>query len=44
MFNMYMSSFYLFDLVPRAGDTFCDALVGPDGSGEFSIMLNNQLI
>lgn len=36
--------FYLFDLVAGAGDALRDALVGPDGSGKFSIMLDNQLI
>lgn len=42
---MYVSlSFYLFDLVAGAGDALGDALVGPDGSGKFGIMLNNQLI
>ena len=35
---------HLFDLVTRAGDALCDALVGPDGSGELSVMLDNLLI
>lgn len=35
---------YLLDFVAGAGDALCDALVGPDGSGKFSIMLNYQLI
>lgn len=41
---VHPSPIYLFDLVAGAGDTLCDALVGPDGSGEFGIMLNNQLV
>lgn len=39
-----LSFFYLFDLVAGAGDALGDALVGPDGCGEFGIMLNNLLI
>lgn len=35
---------YLLDLVPWAGDALCDALVGPNGSGEFCIMLNDKLV
>lgn len=36
--------FYLFDLVAGGGDALCDALVRPDGSGKFGIMLHNQLV
>ena len=35
---------HLFDLVARAGDALGDALVGPDGGGELSVVLNNLLI
>lgn len=43
-FGTGVSPFYLFDLVAGAGDALRDALVCPDGSGEFSIMLDDQLV
>lgn len=35
---------HLFDLVARAGDSLCDALVGANGRGEFCVVLDNQLV
>lgn len=35
---------HLFDLVARAGDSLCDALVGADGRGEFSVVLDDQIV
>ncbi len=35
---------HLFDLVARAGDSLCDALVGSDRCGELCVVLNYQLI
>ena len=35
---------HLFDLVAGAGDALRDALVGPDGGSELSVMLNNLLV
>lgn len=43
-FNRSLSTLHLLDLVAGARDALGDALVRPDGCGEFSIMLDNQLI
>lgn len=44
LFNGGLSALHLLDLVAGARDALSDALVRPDGCGEFCIMLDNQLI